>query len=177
MTVAAPGKGPVSTPVPRARGRRVVEVRKDVSVMADREAHTDDRSGEEYAPPEAYHDGGSPRAAVKGASSLVVLAGLWLAVSPWLLGYGDQAGSAVNSVLVGLLVAVLAAVRVARPRSSPLLSWANVLLGAWLIAAPFVLVADGLGGTAVYWNQAVVGVVVVVLATISAMASTERRTG
>lgn len=113
------------------------------------------------------------RRADAGAARLVsgvnLLLGLWLVLSPWVLRYSNETTATWNQVLVGALVMVLAAVRAARPRATPQVSWANLVLGVWLAVAPFVLVeGPAAGDEPVYYNAVVSGLLVVLLAAFSA---------
>jgi hypothetical protein len=47
----------------------------------------------------------------KIASGIDVRLGPWLIVSPWLFGFAVGAGRTWNSIVVGMLVAVIAAIR------------------------------------------------------------------
>jgi hypothetical protein len=70
---------------------------------------------------------------VKTASGLNITAGIWLIISPFLLGYAEALTALWNHIIVGVLVVVLASYRVANPSLYPGLSWTNVVLGLWLI--------------------------------------------
>jgi hypothetical protein len=60
-------------------------------------------------------------AQARTASGINVLLGIWLLVSPWLFGYSAVGLPAIlNSVIVGALVAILAASRQVSPRTSGL---------------------------------------------------------
>lgn len=100
------------------------------------------------------------------ASAFNIVAGFWLIVAPFLLGYSELGLAVRNDVLVGVVVLVLAWARASSPREIPGLSWFNALLGLWLIAAPFVLGYDSVA--AARWNDVSVGLIVAVLATWSA---------
>ena len=89
-----------------------------------------------------------PRPAqAKWSSAVNVVAGLWLVISPWAFDYSAATAMVVNAVVTGAAIAVLALVRVAVAPRLEALSWLNLVLGAWLVASPFVLgqpqVADG----------------------------------
>jgi hypothetical protein len=63
--------------------------------------------------------------------------GLWLALSPWTLGYSAHDAATANAALVGLLLALgshfgLSADLVAE-------GWLNLGAGLWLMMAPFAL--------------------------------------
>lgn len=104
------------------------------------------------------------------SSGLNVIVGLWLVISPFALDYVGVGDAARNAAIVGLLVAVMAAVRAMSVFRQVWLSWANVVLGVWLIVSPWILGHDQV--TAATWNHVITGLVIAVLAGISAMAST-----
>ena len=79
------------------------------------------------------------RETVQWTSGINIVAGLWLIIAPFVLGYEGIQAALWNDVLVGIIVAAFAVARVARPLMNPSLSWLNALLGLWLIVAPFVL--------------------------------------
>jgi hypothetical protein len=106
------------------------------------------------------------RSTVMWASSLNIIAGIWLIIAPFILLFDKQAGR-VDDVIVGIVVAVLAAIRVFAARDAVWLSWINAILGLWTIASPFVL---GLQAQSAYWNNVIVGIVILVLGIISASA-------
>ncbi len=106
------------------------------------------------------------------ASWVNVVLGAWLIIAPFVLGY--ISGQAYwNSILVGIAVGVIALIRVASPYGTQWLSWVNVALGVWLIIAPFVL-NDTV--SAAYWNDVIVGAVIVLVALWSAMTATRATT-
>lgn len=94
---------------------------------------------------------------VRTAGGLDILAGLWLLVAPFALNYAANGGSTVNDLLVGAAIILFAGYEVVNVRNSTP-SWLNVLLGAWLVAAPFVL--GFTTGSAAMWNNIVTGIVV-----------------
>ena len=67
--------------------------------------------------------------------------GLWLAVSPWAAGYTGHEVATGNAVFVGLALALAAHFEAACDLLAA--EWLNVAVGAWLVAAPFVLGFDG----------------------------------
>ena len=116
-------------------------------------------------------EGGPPprrdwRESVITASSLNVLAGIWLIIAPFVLGYGNN-DPYWNDILFGAIVLVLGATRASGAYAASGLSYLNALVGIWLFASAFWL--DG-GGTAAA-NDIVLGIVVFVLGAISATAS------
>jgi hypothetical protein len=106
------------------------------------------------------------RADVAVASGLNVLAGVWLIIAPFVLGYrsGDPYW---NDIVFGAIVAVVALVRISGAYRASELSWANAIIGAWLFVSAFWLDATGRAS----WNDVIMGIIVFVLAIASARAS------
>lgn len=124
---------------------------------------------------------GDPReraaANVVTASSLNMLLGLWLILAPWALDYSSQTNAVWNQVVVGIAVATLAMIRVLAADRAAGLSWTNFVLGGWLVVAPFLLTYnDSTSTAAIYWNDIIVGLLVLSLAAWSAL-STRSRAG
>lgn len=108
---------------------------------------------------------------VMTASGINVVAGIWLILAPFILDYVPREAWW-NDILVGLAVLILAGSRFGAPRS-PGPSWVNVILGIWLILAPFVLGYADM--TTPLWNDIILGIIVAASAGWSA-AVTPRRT-
>lgn len=91
---------------------------------------------------------------------VILLLGLWLFISPWVLGYAADSPQAINAYVVGIVMAVLAAFDLYKTYL-----WAvviNLLLGAWVAISPWVpALADR---SAMMTNSVIVGIAVVVLA-------------
>ncbi|HLC70009.1 MAG TPA: SPW repeat protein [Patescibacteria group bacterium] len=116
---------------------------------------------------------GNRMTTVKTVSGVDIVLGLWLIISPFILGYGNAATPMWNSVIVGVGVAILSGVRTTNDgvRQS-WLSWVNVILGAWLLFSPFILgFADNV---AALWNNIILGATIAVLAAWGALISTSR---
>lgn len=86
--------------------------------------------------------------------------GLWLAVSPWALGYAHQEAATANAAFMGLALALGSHFEVSFDEMQA--EWFNLAAGLWLVLAPFLLGFGEQGGAAV--NSMVVGAVVAVLA-------------
>lgn len=105
-----------------------------------------------------------PRPAVgqiRLASALSVLVGLWQASAPFVLGYSGLLRPTVNDVLIGGIVAVLAASRYLGAYETAWPSWVSALLGGWLLVAPFALDYTTLGPASL--NDLIVGTILIVL--------------
>ena len=99
------------------------------------------------------------------ASGSNVALGIWLIASPWVFDYSGRA-PVLNSVLVGVLIAMIAALRLASLHQSAHrsagLSGINLLLGFWTIVSPW---ANGYAvNKAAVANNIMVGVFVTALA-------------
>jgi hypothetical protein len=114
-------------------------------------------------------------------AALNLLAGSWLVVAPSVLDYDNTVpgfGVAWNDVAVGISIALVAVVMMVDPFCGFALAVVSFVLGTWLAAAPFVLAAhEKTHAGAAMWNDLVVGVVVAVLAVVSAALLRSRRRG
>jgi hypothetical protein len=102
--------------------------------------------------------------------SWVVLAlGVWLFLSPWILGFaaaapgagaevaGGFTAAAWNAWILGVVVAAFALWAALQSAAWP--NWASGVLGAWLVLSPWIL--DFAAVTAALWNHVLVGVLIV----------------
>jgi hypothetical protein len=120
-----------------------------------------EQSTRDDAPLEVVDRGSSDAALLAGltrvAAAVEVLVGLWLALSPWLVGSNGSAALQLSNIVVGLLLVALAALRLSRPATprGPAVSFA---LAAWTIVAAFVLsFQNGATGTAPLWSAIACG--------------------
>ncbi|HEX4808392.1 MAG TPA: SPW repeat protein [Bryobacteraceae bacterium] len=102
---------------------------------------------------------------VRAASTIVLLAGIWFFVSPWVYGAYSHP-NAWNSWIVGAVIFILGCIRVGRPAYSPALSWCNTVLGIWAFFSPWIYGYTGAEGR--FINSLCVGVIVFVLSIASA---------
>ena len=90
----------------------------------------------------------------------ILLLGVWLFISPWVLGYPSDSSIAVNAYIAGAVIAILAAFDLYKTYV-----WAvviNLLAGLWVAVSPWVpALADR---SAMMRNSVIVGIAVVVLA-------------
>ncbi len=101
-----------------------------------------------------------PRTATNGVN---VVLGVWLIISPFVLGFAGTNGAAFqwNNIAVGIAVILVAL-------TGP--AWLNVLLGAWEIISPWVLGFSG--ASTPLWNNIVIGALVLLFAIGAVSAST-----
>jgi hypothetical protein len=119
------------------------------------------------------HSPGGPASArdeAMGASGLNVIAGIWLIISPFVLGYGG--GDAYwNPIVFGAIVAVVALARLGGAYRATWLAWLNMAIGVWLFVSGFWLASTARAS----WNEWILGVIVFVLGAWSAAASEDAR--
>ncbi len=100
-----------------------------------------------------------------GINGLNIILGIWLIISPFILGFAGNSPAQWNNIVVGILVALVALSG---------LSWINALLGIWLIISPFALGFSM--NSAALWNNVIIGVLVGLLALVAAGARTPATT-
>lgn len=66
-----------------------------------------------------------------------VVLGLWLASSPWALGFAGQAPAMLTAFIFGLALIVFSLIGAGVIGTAK--EWLNVLAGLWLVIAPFAL--------------------------------------
>jgi hypothetical protein len=114
-------------------------------------------------------------AQARTASGVNISLGIWLTVSPWVFSYSGKPAM-LSSTTVGVLIALLAAIRVISLRDSAGLSGINLLLGFWTVVSPWVYEYSPNG--AALSNDILVGTLVAALAIWSALATdADRRHG
>ena len=118
--------------------------------------------------PPQYHPPPSHPGQVKIASGLNFLAGLYLLISGWI--NGATGGSMANAIILGIVVAILAACRVFGV-AGPWASWLNALIGIWMIISPWIY---GYAGQPWMWNAIIIGIIMLVLGVWSASAGNVR---
>lgn len=96
---------------------------------------------------------------------LNMVLGVWLILSPWVLGYANAndwtTPRLANAWWAGVVIFIIALAAASFPRAL-WLEWCNVILGAWVVVSPWIL-----GFTdhpLALWNAIVVGLLVAILA-------------
>jgi SPW repeat len=77
------------------------------------------------------------RKTARAPSWINMAIGIWVLLSPWLLGFTESGGATWTAAVTGLAITMVAAVAVARP--APTASWGNLLLAIWLFVSPWVV--------------------------------------
>jgi hypothetical protein len=110
------------------------------------------------------------REEIETLSGLNVIAGIWLIIAPWVLGYSGR-DPRWNDVVFGAIVGVLALIRISGAYRETWLSWINAAIGVWLFIAAWTIDHTGTAGG----NDIILGVIVFLLAVGSASAVPLRR--
>ena len=91
---------------------------------------------------------------------LILVLGVWLLFSPFVLGYPSDSAQAINAIVAGAVIALLAAFDLYKTYM-----WAvvvNMLIGLWVAVSPWVpALADRAN---LMTNNVIVGIAVLVLA-------------
>lgn len=110
------------------------------------------------------------RTYMRTAGSLDILVGIWLIISPFLLNYSSNSTALWNDIIAGVAVIIFAATQTAQSnRSISWPSWVNLLIGIWLVLAPFALGYSA--STVTMWNEILTGIVIIALAAFAAFSS------
>lgn len=89
-----------------------------------------------------------------------LILGIWMLISPWVLGYQGETSAMWNAVVLGILIGAAAIGALAQPKAWA--EWANVVLGIWLVIAPWILGFSAMREPMA--NAVIVGVATAVLA-------------
>jgi hypothetical protein len=106
------------------------------------------------------------RGEVIGLSGLNILAGIWLIIAPWVLGYSAR-DPRWNDVVFGAIVGIIALVRAFGAYREEWLSWINALVAVWIFIAAFTIDHTATAS----WNDIILGIIVFILAIGSADAT------
>lgn len=102
----------------------------------------------------------SPTAQV--ANGLTIMAGLFMALSPWIVGFNGARTLMINNLVIGLTVALLGMSFAAMYERSHRVTWVCPMLGAWAIISPWV-VTGAPTTTGVVLSNVIGGAVIVLL--------------
>jgi len=104
---------------------------------------------------------------IRTAGWINLILGVWLIVSPFLLGFAGM-GLSRSNVIFGIIIAILSLFQVSSPSESTWAGWLSALFGIWVLISPFILGFVGMGAL---WNGIIVGIVVAIVAIWAATAS------
>ena len=100
---------------------------------------------------------------------LNLILGLWVIVSPWVLGFTDVQYAPMNAVVIGIVIAVMALWALISFQEWE--EWVNIFLGLWLVVTPWLFgfaamssAATAGSAYAASWNFVIAGLLVAGLA-------------
>ncbi|MFI9152291.1 SPW repeat protein [Streptomyces sp. NPDC053367] len=107
--------------------------------------------------------------------TMALLAGLYLAASPWIAGFNGLTRLAVTNLIVGIAYALLMSGGFGRAyERTHSMAWAACGLGAWTIIAPWVVAGD-VSTTRSVVNNIIVGAICLLLGLAASAVSNDRR--
>jgi ABC-type uncharacterized transport system permease subunit len=99
-------------------------------------------------------------------SGLNFLAGLWLIIAPWVLGYSSR-DPRWNDVVFGAIIAIFALMRITGGFREVWLSVTNAAIGVWIFIAAWAIDYTSTAGA----NDIIMGIIVFLLAAGSVSAT------
>ena len=90
-----------------------------------------------------------------------VVVGVWVFATPWMFGFASETVAAWNAWTLGVLITIVGLWALSVPESRGA-EWSQLVLGAWVFVAPWILGFSG--GAAAAWNAWIAGAIVAVLA-------------
>lgn len=95
------------------------------------------------------------------ADGLVFLTGLYLAISPWVVGFAGLRSIAVNDLITGVALALIGAGLASAYGRTHGMAWVAPIVGIWTIITPWVI-SGSVATTATIANNVATGAVAVV---------------
>ena len=92
---------------------------------------------------------------------LMVVIGVWLIVSPWVLGYPPGSPPALNAYIAGALIGLLAAFDLVKTYVWAVLL--NIVMGVWVAVSPWLV--GTVRDPAMTWSLVIAGIGTIVLGT------------
>jgi hypothetical protein len=108
----------------------------------------------------ARYDRAAEKPAAQVVSGLTFLSGLYLAISPWVVGLNGRTTLTVNNLITGIALTLLAVGFASAYGRMHGVTWVAPLIGVWTIIVPWVLPGHR-GTTAEIVNNALTGVVII----------------
>jgi hypothetical protein len=113
---------------------------------------------------------------VEMMEGLVMLTGLYTAISPWVVHFhATNLNLAVNNLVLGLAIAAIGLGLAMVPERVLGLSWMLVPVGIWLIISPWVVSVGHHAPAGMIANNVVIGLITCALGAITAAMATMRR--
>jgi hypothetical protein len=122
----------------------------------------------------ARYDRAAETPTARALEGLTFLAALYTAVSPWVVGFTNHSDVAINNLIVGLALAVLAIGFASAYGRTHNLAWVAPIIGVWTIIVPWVVLGSPVPVNVIV-NNVITGGITVLLGL--AMAATGTRAG
>ncbi len=125
---------------------------------------------------QARYDQVGQSATVQSVEGLTMLAGLYLAISPWVVGFLPNAGDLrVTDLICGIAVSLLGLAYASAYGRTHGVSWVMPLIGAWAVVAPWVVLGSNVSAGTIISNVITGGVIVILGLATTAMAAVRAR--
>ncbi|WP_084483880.1 SPW repeat protein [Nocardia anaemiae] len=111
----------------------------------------------------------------QAVTGLLFLTGLYIAISPWVVGFNGLSTLTGNNLIVGIALAMLAVGFASVFGRTHGIVWAAPLIGLWTILAPWI-VSGNVDTTSTIWNNVVSGALAVLLGLGSMLLGMRRTT-
>jgi hypothetical protein len=100
---------------------------------------------------------------IKNMNWGMAVAGVWVTIAPFVLGYSSVTAAVLNGVIVGVSVTILAGYSAVAERETRIrtLGWITAALGLWLVLAPFILGYAPV--VAALWSDIIAGILILAL--------------
>lgn len=87
----------------------------------------------------ARYDLAAETPAAQAVNGLTFLSGLYLAISPWVVGFTSRGALTINNLITGIALGLLALAFTSAYGRTHGVAWVTPLIGVWTIIAPWVL--------------------------------------
>ncbi|MGP4043892.1 SPW repeat protein [Streptomyces sp. 2A115] len=111
----------------------------------------------------------------QAVEGLILLSGLYLAISPWIVGFSGASSITVNNLILGIAVAVLALGFGSVYERTYGMGWVAAAIGVWTIVAPWA-VTGNVDTTKTVTSNVIVGAAVMILGIATSALGRMRRT-
>jgi hypothetical protein len=109
----------------------------------------------------ARYDRAAETMSAHAVDGLTFMSGLYLAISPWVVGFNGRTTLTVNNLLTGIAVALLAVGLASAYGRTHGVAWVTPLIGVWTIIAPWV-VSGNTATTSTILSNVITGAAIVV---------------
>ncbi|MEV0595937.1 SPW repeat protein [Nonomuraea cavernae] len=140
--------------------------------------NTDIRQHPDIMEMRARYEAAAANPTAQLTDGITLLAGIYLAVSPWIVGFNGLSNITVNNLITGLLVALLALGFSSAFGRTYGLAWVVPIVGVWTIISPWVISGPN-NTTGVIVSNVVIGAIILLLGLANmqtSMAAAKRHT-